>query len=438
LKKITNICIKLVKNYLPNSYALALILTVVVFAWGVLVTDTGVFKMVEIWNDGLYSNLPFILQMCLLMLYGQTLGIAPPVGRLIKAVAKWPKGRVQAVVLTFFIAYLATFLNWGLGLAVAAMVARDIAIYNKGSKIDFGMLVAVAYIGCQLPGMSSAIPLVVASKGHFLEEAMGTLPFSETMFAGWNIIAMIVTLAALTVTLVAMIPKPEQAVEADPSLFSDEESVSVEGTPGTVAERLEASVSLQMLLCVIGVAALIIFYRREGLGMSINTVNLTFMILGMIFHKTPRNYLKAISISIKSIAGIAFLFPLYFGMMAMMRNSGLGAIITQSIVSLSTARTLPVFTFLSAGLVNLFIPSGGGQWAVQGPVVVDAAKLLGADMGRVIMGVCWGDLWTNLIQPFWAIPVLAIAKLDVKDVMGYCTAASIAYGLSVTICMLVL
>jgi short-chain fatty acids transporter len=438
MRSITNFCIKLVKNYLPNSYALAIVLTLVVFIWGVAVTDTSVLKMVEIWNGGLYANLTFILQMCLLMLYGQTLGIAPFVGRMIKRVSRIPKGRVQAVSMTFFIAYFATFLNWGLGLAIAAMVARDVAIENKGSKLDFGMLVAAAYIGCQLPGLSSAIPLIVATDGHFLQEVIGIVPMSQTMFAGWNIIAMIVTLLAIAVTLVVMIPKPENSKEADVTLFAEEESVSVEGTPHTVAERLEASVALQLLVCAIGVAALVIFYGREGLGMSINTVNLTFMILGMIFHRTPRNYLKAISISIKSTAGIVFLFPLYFGIMAMMRNSGLAAIITTSIVSFSSASTLPVFTFLSAGLVNLFVPSGGGQWAVQGPLVVDAAKVLGADMGRVIMGVCWGDLWTNLIQPFWAIPVLAIAKLDVKDVMGYCTAVSLVFGVSVAACMLIL
>jgi short-chain fatty acids transporter len=393
--------------------------------------------MVEIWNNGLYSNLTFILQMCLLMLYGQTLGISPGVAGIIKRVARIPKGRVQAVVMTFFIAYIATFLNWGLGLAVAAMVARDIAIENRGSKLDFGMLVASAYIGCQLPGLSSAIPLIVASKGHFLEETMGIVPLSESMFAGWNVIAMAVTFVAIAATLALMTPNKEDSTEADITLFKEEESVWVEEAPKTLAERLEASVVLQMVLCVLGVGALVIFYSREGLGMSINTVNLTFMILGMIFHKTPRNYLKAISISIKSVAGIAFLFPLYFGIMGMMRGSGLGTMITTSIVSYATAKTLPVLAFWSAGIVNLFVPSGGGQWAVQGPVVVEAAKLLDANMGRVVMGVCWGDLWTNLIQPFWAIPVLAIAKLDVKDIMGYCTAVSIIFGLSVSICMLI-
>lgn len=438
MRSITNFFVALVKNFLPNSYTIALLLTVLVFGWGVAATDTSASGMIELWNTGLYSNLTFIFQMCLLMLYGQTLGISPLVERGIKRVAQIPNGRVQAVLMTFFIAYFATFLNWGLGLAIAAMIAREIAIVNNGKKIDFGILVASAYIGCQLPGLSSAIPLIVASKGHFLEEAIGVIPVSRTMFAGWNIAAMVITLIAIAVTLAVMIPKPADSNEVDISLFEGESCPTVDTPVRTPAEKLEASFVLQMLLCAMGLVALVIFYRREGLNMSINTVNLTFMILGMIFHKTPRNYLNAISISIKSVVGIAFIFPLYFGLMSMMRGSGLAAMITNSIVAFSNAQTLPVFTFLSAGLVNLLIPSGGGQWAVQGPIVVEAAKHLGADMGRVVMGVCWGDLWTNLIQPFWAIPVLAIAKLDVKDIMGYCIVVSFVFGASVTLCMLLL
>jgi len=438
LRSITNFFVALVKRFLPNSYTIALTLTLFVFAWGCLATETSPGAMVELWNNGLYSNLTFILQMCLLMLYGQTLGLAPAVERGIKRVAMIPRSRSGAALMTFFCAYFATFLNWGLGLAVAAMIAREIAIINKGRNYDFGMLVAAAYIGCQLPGLSSAIPLIVASKGHFLEEAMGVIPLNQTIFAGWNIVTMLVTLGAIAAMLFFITPEAADSTEVETSLFKGESSVSVNIAPITFAERLEASFALQMLLCLIGASALFIFYRKEGLYMGINTVNLTFMILGMIFHRTPRNYLKAISVSVKSIAGIAFLFPLYFGLMSMMRGSGLGAVITGSIVSLSNAETLPVFTFLSAGLVNILIPSGGGQWAVQGPIVIEAAKQLGADLGKVTMGVCWGDLWTNLIQPFWAIPVLAIAKLDVKDIMGYCVVVSFVFGASVTICMLVL
>lgn len=317
------------------------------------------------------------------------------------------------------------------------MIAREIAVVNNGKKIDFGMLVAAAYIGCQLPGLSSAIPLIVATKGHFLEDVIGVVPVLDTMFAGWNIITMLVTLAAIAVTIVLINPYASDSKEAEADIFKGETSVQEMAKPVTAAEKLEASVLLQLFFCVVGAAALFLFYSKGGLNMSINTVNLTFMILGMVFHKTPRNYLKAISVSIKSVAGIDFIFPLYFGIMSMMRGSGLAELITSSIVSFSTAKTLPLFTFLSAGLVNLLIPSGGGQWAIQGPIVAEAAKHLNADMGRVIMGVCWGDLWTNLIQPFGAIPILAIAKLDVKDIMGYCTVVSFVFGISVSVCFLI-
>lgn len=438
MRSVTNFFVSLVKNFLPNPYTIALALTLSVFVWGSLGTDTGFAGMVTLWSGGLYSNLTFICQMCLLMLYGQALGISPQVGGSVKALARLAGNRTQAVLVTFFIAYLGTFLNWGLGLAVAAMIAREIAIVNAGKKIDFGMLVAAAYIGCQLPGLSSAIPLVVATKGHFLEDVIGVIPVSETMFAGWNIIAMLATLAAIAITIVLVNPRAEDSSEVDTGLFKDETRPAVETPPRTAAEKLEASIILQLAVSFIGLAAIFAFYRAEGLSMGINTVNLTFMILGMIFHRTPRNYLNAISISIKSVAGIAFIFPLYFGLMSMMRGSGLAASITNLIVSHSTAETLPLYTFLSAGLVNLLIPSGGGQWAVQGPIVVEVARQLGADMGRVVMGVCWGDLWTNLIQPFWAIPVLAIAKLDVKDIMGYCTVVSFVFGASVAICLTVL
>lgn len=438
MRKITLFFVSLVKNYLPNPYTIALALTLFVFLWGGAATETSFIGMVALWSNGLSSNLTFIFQMCLLMLYGQTLGISPPVGKGIKTLAQLARNRTQAVLATFFIAYLGTFLNWGLGLAVAAMVAREIAIVNKGGRIDFGMLVAAAYIGCQLPGLSSAIPLIVATKGHFLEDVIGVLPLSDTMFTNWNIITMLATLIAIAITLVVIAPRAEDSAEVRTELFKDETSAAIDTLPATAAERLEASLTLQLAVSLIGLTAIIVFYSKEGLNMGINTVNLTFMILGMIFHKTPRNYQKAISVSIKSVAGIAFIFPLYFGLMSMMRGSGLAAIITNLIISHSTAQTLPLYTFFSAGLVNLLIPSGGGQWAVQGPIVADAGRQMGADMGRVVMGVCWGDLWTNLIQPFWAIPVLAIAKLDVKDIMGYCTVVSFVFGASVATCLLVL
>ncbi|MEE2862128.1 MAG: TIGR00366 family protein, partial [Pseudomonadota bacterium] len=109
-------------------------------------------------------------------------------------------------------------------------------------------------------------------------------------------------------------------------------------------------------------------------------------------------------------------------------QSGLAASLSEWFVSISTAQTLPFWSFIAAGIVNIFVPSGGGQWAVQAPVMLPAAQALGADLPRVAMAVAWGDAWTNLLQPFWALPMLGIAGLQAKDIMGFCVINLVVVG----------
>jgi short-chain fatty acids transporter len=137
--------------------------------------------------------------------------------------------------------------------------------------------------------------------------------------------------------------------------------------------------------------------------------------------------------AIKGAGGIALQFPLYGGIQGIMVSSGLAAVIAQGFISLSTAKSLPVWTFLAGGLINLFVPSGGGQWIVQGPINIPAAIEIGADPARVAMGVAFGDAWTNMIQPFWALPLLAIARLDIRDIMGYCTMTLLYTGIVIAL-----
>jgi short-chain fatty acids transporter len=77
----------------------------------------------------------------------------------------------------------------------------------------------------------------------------------------------------------------------------------------------------------------------------------------------------------------------------------------------------------------MFVPSGGGQWAVQGPITIEAAKMMNIDMVKSAMMVAWGDQWTNMIQPFWALPLLGLAGLSAKDIMGYTTMTLLWSGL---------
>jgi short-chain fatty acids transporter len=106
--------------------------------------------------------------------------------------------------------------------------------------------------------------------------------------------------------------------------------------------------------------------------------------------------------------------------MGMMRDSGLAGVISQGFVSVSNPDTFPFFCFLSAVIINFFIPSGGGHWVVQGPFLVPAAQALGVSPAVTAMAVAFGDQTANMVQPFWALPILAIARLSIRDVMGYC------------------
>jgi short-chain fatty acids transporter len=170
-------------------------------------------------------------------------------------------------------------------------------------------------------------------------------------------------------------------------------------------------------------------YFFGGGGLTLNVVNFLFLTLAIILHGTPRRLLRALHEAVKGGAGIVIQFPFYAGIMAIMVNSGLAVTISELFVSFSSAQSLPFWTFISAGIVNFFVPSGGGQWAVQAPAILPAAEALGVDLARVSMAVAWGDAWTNMIQPFWALPVLAIAGLNAKDIMGFCVVQLVLSGI---------
>jgi len=150
-----------------------------------------------------------------------------------------------------------------------------------------------------------------------------------------------------------------------------------------------------------------------------NNINLLLLALAIILHKSFYNFLKAIDKAISGASGILIQFPLYFGIMGIMKSSGLVTDISAFFVEISNETTYPIFTFISAGLVNIFVPSGGGQWALQGPIIVQAAYDLGISLPKSIMALAYGDQLTNMLQPFWALPLLGITGLKAKEILPY-------------------
>jgi len=166
-------------------------------------------------------------------------------------------------------------------------------------------------------------------------------------------------------------------------------------------------------------------FANNGFGLTLNLVIGMFLFAGLLLHGSPERYGRAIQESVGGISGIIIQFPFYAGIMGMMIGANaegetLGKLISDLFIAWSSAETFPLLTFLSAGLLNMFIPSGGGQWAVQGPIMLPAGEVLGVAPEITAMAIAWGDAWTNMIQPFWALPLLAIAGLGARDIMGYC------------------
>ncbi|GAB6109894.1 short-chain fatty acid transporter [Fusibacter bizertensis] len=431
-KKITRGCVKLVQNYLPDPFLFAVILTIIVFLAGMITTAAGPMEMVKNWAGGFWSLLAFSMQMALVLVTGHTLASTPVVKKALEALAKPCKTPLQAIVAVTFVSTIACWINWGFGLVVGALYAKQLAKVVKG--VDYRLLIASAYSGFLVwhAGISGSIPLQLATGGEALVKAtkgavVDPVSTSQTIFSYWNLIIVAVILFTLPLVNRAMHPNKEDVVTIDPKLLEDEVVTGEAIKHGdTFADKMENSMILSMLIGAMGLAYIIYYFATSGFELNLNIVNFIFLFLGILLHKTPRKFLDAVIAATKGTSGIIIQFPFYAGIMGMMTGvsvatgNSLAGVISEAFVSISTQRTFPLFTFLSAGIVNFFVPSGGGQWAVQGPIMMPAGLELGVSSAKTAMAIAWGDAWTNMIQPFWALPALGIANLGARDIMGFC------------------
>lgn len=383
--------------------------------------------------------------MALVLVLGSALANAPAIKRIIVKLAGVPKKPAGAVAFVTIISAICCFINWGFGLIIGALLAKEVAKKIKG--LDYRLIIAAAYSGFVIwhSGISGSIPLgmtaldvdgTVANTGGAVTEIV---PTSQTIFSAWNLIMVLAVVVVVAIVNAKMHPDAKDVVSIDPKLLEDApEAVETKAKKDrTPAEKLENSMILSYIVVVIGAVYLIYYFVNAGSilnALSLNIVNLIFLILGIAFHKTPIGYVKAIMESAESAGGIILQFPFYAGIQGMMVTAGsngvsLASAISNGFVSISTPRTFPVLCYLAAGIVNFFVPSGGGQWAVQGPIMMPAGLKLGVTPAVTAMGIAWGDAWTNMLQPFWALPALGIAGLGARDIMGYCAIVLIVSGI---------
>ncbi len=444
MRALSNFFVRVMNKWLPDSFLFCVILTIIVFIFAIPAAGAGPLMLVNAWGSGFWGLLAFSMQMAMVIVTGSAFATSPAIKKFLGWLAGKAKTPAQGIMITTLISGIVMFVNWGAGLIVGALIGREVAKKVKG--VDYRLLMAAAYsvICIWHPGVSGSIPLALntasnlnpdtgmANTGGAVTEL---IPLGETIFAPWNQITIWIIIIVLVFVMAAIHPKPEDVVTIDPAKLVDNERVYEK--PNTPATKMEQSRILTWIIGIAGIIYIVYHFIQVGgvlNGLDLNTVNFIFLIVGMLLHGTPIRYVHAVGDAAAGTAGVMLQFPFYAGIQALMIFNGgstgtsLAAVISNFFVSISTTVTFPIFTYLAAGVVNFFVPSGGGQWAVQGPIMMPAGLGIGVKPAVTAMGIAWGDAWTNLIQPFWALPALAIAGLGVRDIMGYCALALIFAG----------
>ncbi|MEI3605262.1 TIGR00366 family protein [Pseudogracilibacillus sp. SE30717A] len=428
LSRIADRFSKLVQRFLPDAFVIAVLMTVIVLLIGLAMNPSEPKVIFQAWGDGFWTYLAFTMQMVLLLMTGMTLASVPFINKGLTKIAMLAKKPWQAYLLTFLVSASAYYINWGLAVVVGAIIAKEIAKRNEHTH--FPLLVASAYAATVLfaGGMSSSIGLTIATNGHFLEEVMGVIPTSETIFHPSTFIIFFCLVFFMSIFLILMTPKKN--IKSYRTLIKQQEEQPLEvkmEKPDTPALWLEYTPSLGMIIGGVGIIYTIISFSG-GRDLDLDIINLFFLSLGLFFHRSLGQFARTFANVSKSISPLILQFPFYAGIIAILSSSGLGQLIIDGMTSVASPNTFNLFTYWVSGFINILAPSGGGQWALQGPLQIPAAIELGVDPAKTAMAVAWGDAWTNLIQPFWALPILSVVGLHIRDIMGYCILLSTVVG----------
>lgn len=429
INRMGNLLLHLSLKYMPDASIFAVVLTFIAFGLGLLLTPQGPMQMIQNWYKGFWELLGFSMQMALIVITGSCVANAPLVKRWINTIARIPKSGKSAVFTVTFVSVLVSFVHWGLSLIVGAILAKELARNLRDKKIPFeyGLIAAGAYVG-QMTWqgvLSSSVGLFIASPGHVLEDLIGVVPMTQYMLNPMNIgvtIALAIFPALFATLLQPGRPEEFQPLDEDAIAAIEKEDLKIQKRPhnATVGDILNYSPVLAYALGFMGfIYIFYAFYTKGFNALDFNLLNAIFLFGGILLYGNIANYTVAVKDAVSGTAGIIFQFPLYAGVLGIVKYSGLVMVLANGIAAISTDTTFYFWTFISASIVNMFVPSGGGQWAVQGPVALESAKLMGADLVKTALMVAYGNCWTNMAQPFWAIALLGITGLKAKDIMGY-------------------
>lgn len=438
-----------VEKWFPDPFLFAVILLFIVYILAWVFQGSTIYDSMGYMYQGFWSFLAFAMQMCLIVVLGYSIATHPAVVRLITNLCRIPNNGKQAAALVALIATVFSWVNWGLGLIMGGMMAREMAknAHKRGMPIHYPVLCAAGYTGLGLSwhyGLSGSAPLLSNVSGHFLEGLIGLVPANETIFSSYAL------LNTLVIVIFAMLMcawlHPRQAARCRglehyaPALLEEKKTdkSAEEAKTITVADKIDNSLIIALIVVILAVGAMVWWFKTQGFmgGLNLDSVNFMFIIIGLVLYRSPMAYARSIYRAAGSVGGVILQFPFYAGIQGVMTYSGLAVTFANALARWATRLTMPAIALLMSGLVNLFIPSGGGEWMTIGEIVMRTSEAVGAPAGQTIIAYSAGDAWTNLFNPFWAIALLGVTQVRARDMFGYCIAimiiATIPYILGLT------
>jgi len=414
------------ENWFPDAYVFAAIAVVIVGVAALLIGRSPEHIGVD-FGTHFWDLIPFAMQMAFVIITGYVVASAKPVYKLIVRLSTLPRTPKGAVAFVAFFAMIASLLSWGFSLIFSGILIREVSKRVKG--VDYRAIGAAGYLGLGsiwALGLSSAPALLMTTKTSIppaLFKISGTIPLSETIFS-WQNLVMIVVLIILSVAICFFsTPNADKAKTAEMVGINlgSEEGSPISSRAQKPGEWLEYSPILTLAIVALGIVYVVYTISTKGplATLDLNTYNFMFLMLGMLLHWTPRNFLNAAAKSIPATGGVLIQFPLYAGIFGVMIGSGLADLLMKFFLSISTQNTFPAIVGIYSAILGLFLPSGGGKWIVEAPYLLEAAKHLHVNLGWVVQVYNASEALPNFVNPFWMLPLMGIMGVKARDLAGY-------------------
>jgi short-chain fatty acids transporter len=439
------------QRWIPDSWVVCMMLTVLAILLAIVGAGAGLNETILAWGGGMWALLELAMQFTIAMIAAHACVSSRPAFRFLDWLASRPDHDrpVQAVVLLGVYSIVIAYFNWAASVVASALFVPFIA--KRNPKADIRLLIAAAYLGIGTVwhgGLSGSAPLILATAGNpITTPPPGTeplldrlLPVTETLFNSFNLIYLAIVSVVALVMVAMLHPRENARTLSEDELRQIMPVMADEVEPTTPAGGME-SFRGWIILAVILIGYPLghsIATRGFGASWTINAYNAVFLIGALLLQGRPSHLVRAFGDGARTASGVILQFPFYAGIFGVINSTGLGDWLGDLFVQFATTETYPLIVYVYSGIVNVFVPSGGSKWLIEAPYLLPAARDLGVSATTTVLAYAYGDSTSNLIQPFWAIPILTVTRMKFGDVLGYTGLIAAVLFVATVIAMLVI